>query len=934
MRRFFTYIFCLFCTFFVLGGSCPVFAHASVLRNGSFSDGLDGWMVNSQLGDWNPLTSDLAASLDPPIDGFTGTVLYQNLNVSGIAGKNFQIYLWFRKVRAWSGRTLAVYVDFVDSNDNLQRLCVLRPENDAIPYQDWSVFTNTFSFPANASKLVKLSFAKEDYGSFDTDGIMLLADGVVPVGLVPQITSLSSDSGPYGSLLTINGFNFGTNASGEGKVLIDNSDEGIEILSWSGTQIVVRCEEPTRTGTVCVLVDGVESDGRLSYTVTSPTYTIDVLQPQLTVIRGENARFLVRLNSRNGFNAIGEVRMSVPQSPPGSVTFSPDILKGPGGVAMTIATSGLSPGTYEWRVQSEDDGGKVRSAPFVLKVVSVSDIEFYQRDDTGSRVLCTYLSISKQRRVYVYCCMITTDGERLPESTPIALSSNSSNLQVFSTAWGGYEIYAVNTTSAKLTATSPDGYSEYLPVVVTSPATIISTTINPVQVSNKGYQTITYNAASTTAIDVDCDYVLRELVDYTYSWSDGDKAFTATGRVPEGTMPGRYFFHAFLRSDHESERVRQITVLNDSGRGMIKGSVFAMRPLWSPDPLAFIQLYDDATGAKVYDYAINSWGDYTIPYIQPGVYRIRLLPMSGYEPQWYPNAYAFSAALPVTVNVGDVLSGISFFLVETDSLPPRVCSTDPVDAALDVAPGSLISATFSKPVDPATVNLSTFFLEDSQHNRVSGTVECDGLTATFKPDKDLQAGMTYTATITTGVTDNQGRPLTAHYSWHFSVGYVSLADLKELPDGTYVTLKGKVLYLVKESMGYIEEPNRACGIRIEGAISAAEDDIVNIAGTMRSSPGGERYIQIESISATGSMSLRPLGCTIRSLKQPLVDGLYVQVWGRVIPNSVTPNSYQINDGSDDAGVQIYTQTLPSEEYVVVRGAAAYDDAGRRVVYAK
>ena len=83
---------------------------------------------------------------------------------------------------------------------------------------------------------------------------------------------------------------------------------------------------------------------------------------------------------------------------------------------------------------------------------------------------------------------------------------------------------------------------------------------------------------------------------------------------------------------------------------------------------------------------------------------------------------------------------------------PIVISTNPADGATAVPVGTIVTATFSKAINPDTINASTFTLFKGA-TPVSGqvTYDADTLTATFTPDSPLDSGSLYTATIAKGV---------------------------------------------------------------------------------------------------------------------------------------------------------------------------------------
>lgn len=102
-----------------------------------------------------------------------------------------------------------------------------------------------------------------------------------------------------------------------------------------------------------------------------------------------------------------------------------------------------------------------------------------------------------------------------------------------------------------------------------------------------------------------------------------------------------------------------------------------------------------------------------------------------------------------------------------DVTPPNVISTDPSNAATGVVLSKVIAATFSKAMNPSTINSSTFLLSQGT-TPVAGTVTYSGTTARFTPNANLLPNTVYTATITTGAKDVAGNSLVANYTWTFT----------------------------------------------------------------------------------------------------------------------------------------------------------------------
>jgi hypothetical protein len=107
--------------------------------------------------------------------------------------------------------------------------------------------------------------------------------------------------------------------------------------------------------------------------------------------------------------------------------------------------------------------------------------------------------------------------------------------------------------------------------------------------------------------------------------------------------------------------------------------------------------------------------------------------------------------------------------VTPDTTPPTVSSTVPTNTATAVAINQTIAVTFSEAMNPLTINNTTFTLMQGT-TAITGTVNYAGVTATFAPISNLATLTTYTATITTGVTDLAHNALAADFVWVFATG--------------------------------------------------------------------------------------------------------------------------------------------------------------------
>jgi hypothetical protein len=108
--------------------------------------------------------------------------------------------------------------------------------------------------------------------------------------------------------------------------------------------------------------------------------------------------------------------------------------------------------------------------------------------------------------------------------------------------------------------------------------------------------------------------------------------------------------------------------------------------------------------------------------------------------------------------------------------PPTVISVTPLNASTSVCPnnGLIIGATFSKPMNPATIDTTTFTLTGPGGTSVTGAVSYIATTdvATFTPSGALTANTAYNATVTTGAKDTFGNALAANFTWTFTTSPV------------------------------------------------------------------------------------------------------------------------------------------------------------------
>jgi hypothetical protein len=107
---------------------------------------------------------------------------------------------------------------------------------------------------------------------------------------------------------------------------------------------------------------------------------------------------------------------------------------------------------------------------------------------------------------------------------------------------------------------------------------------------------------------------------------------------------------------------------------------------------------------------------------------------------------------------------------DADDQAPTVLSNAPLDQAIDVRTDTRISVTFSKAMDTATLDTSTFTLTTGNPAvAVDGRVTTHpGARVVFWADAPLELDTEYTATVTTGAESASSVALEMDHSWTFT----------------------------------------------------------------------------------------------------------------------------------------------------------------------
>ncbi len=181
-----------------------------------------------------------------------------------------------------------------------------------------------------------------------------------------------------------------------------------------------------------------------------------------------------------------------------------------------------------------------------------------------------------------------------------------------------------------------------------------------------------------------------------------------------------------------------------------------------------------------------------------------------------------------------------------------------------------------------------------------------------------------------------------------------IGALKKYADGTYVSIAGKIATSSEadfDGFFYMEDASRASGIRVAaeaaGVAGLLRGSVLNVIGTLGTTPAGERQITGPVVIITGTTTpLAPLGMTNRSVgggnlgTPPLGQygptagfgtnsvGLLVRTAGLV--TGVEAGFVTIDDGSGTpvrVGVHNLAAPPALDDYVTIIGLSSLDKPG-------
>ncbi len=266
------------------------------------------------------------------------------------------------------------------------------------------------------------------------------------------------------------------------------------------------------------------------------------------------------------------------------------------------------------------------------------------------------------------------------------------------------------------------------------------------------------------------------------------------------------------------------------------------------------------------------------------------------------------------------------FTTVQDAAPPSVTAANPVAGGGNVGVNAAISATFSEPVDEASIVFSL----SAGGIPVSGNLSYSGTTAILTPQNMLAYSTQYTATVSAGLRDLAGNAMTADYSWKFTTGTASTYTITATagmngsisPSGPVTVNYGAAQsFTISPGAGYHVADVLADGVSI-GATTSYTFTNVNANHTLSASFAINTYTVTPSAGANGTIS--PSGSqTVNYNETPSFTvtpgGGYYAVMGGTCGGTLAGNTYTTNAVTGNCTV---TASFTKNTYTVTPSAGA------------
>jgi hypothetical protein len=129
---------------------------------------------------------------DMHVTDFIGTLLWQDFNVPNAGGMAFRVGAILHAGSYPPGKSVAVYLNYLDGSGAPQRLLVLEPENRDIESSPFSTYLeNQVTLPPDAQQLTGLSIDRLGPGEFTAESLTLTTLGyAIPVSSLAQLEAI------------------------------------------------------------------------------------------------------------------------------------------------------------------------------------------------------------------------------------------------------------------------------------------------------------------------------------------------------------------------------------------------------------------------------------------------------------------------------------------------------------------------------------------------------------------------------------------------------------------------------------------------------------------------------------------------------------------------------------------------------------------------
>jgi len=233
--------------------------------------------------------------------------------------------------------------------------------------------------------------------------------------------------------------------------------------------------------------------------------------------------------------------------------------------------------------------------------------------------------------------------------------------------------------------------------------------------------------------------------------------------------------------------------------------------------------------------------------------------------------YTATIAATVADTTGVTVAAPVVWSFTTDTAP-TVIAQSPAPGATGVATNATVSATFSKPMNAASITAATFSLRAAGAVvNVPATVALDatGTIATLTPTSPLVAGTVYTATVTATVTDTVGTPLGTASVWSFTTSAApAVIAQSPTPGAIAVPLTATVTATFSKPMNAASITTATFSLLAVGAAAPVPATVtVNAAGTVATltptGPLAQGTVYTATVSATVADTIAtPLGANV------------------------------------------------------------------------